>query len=129
MIILVLSLICYRLTFTGYDGKPIYFLVIGELMHFQHPFDCNCVICYYYTLLSANNLLLISLQIQIDPYLGISDDLQVYLKPEVDVRGFGSVADNQLATSLLSELRNKLYESENVIVDILVQNLANITKV
>lgn len=45
------------------------------------------------------------------------------------MRGFGSVADNQLATSLLSELRNKLYESENVIVDILVQNLANITKV
>ncbi|KAF3454137.1 hypothetical protein FNV43_RR04584 [Rhamnella rubrinervis] len=64
----------------------------------------------------------------IDPYLGICDDLQVYLKPEVDVRGFGSVADNQLAASLLSDLRNKLYESENVIVDILVQNLANITK-
>lgn len=69
------------------------------------------------------------LQVQVDPYLGISDDLQVYVKPDADVREFGSAADNQLATSVLFELRKKIYESENVIIDFLVQNLTNITKV
>lgn len=69
------------------------------------------------------------MQIQVDPYLGISDDLQVYVRPDADVREFGSAADNQLATSILFELRNKIYESENIVLDILVQNLTNITKV
>ena len=69
------------------------------------------------------------LQVQIDPYLGISDDLQVYVRPQMDIRGYGSVTDNQLATSLLLELRNKIYESENIIMDILVQNLSIITEV
>ncbi|XP_015874915.3 protein SEMI-ROLLED LEAF 2 isoform X2 [Ziziphus jujuba] len=75
-----------------------------------------------------NDFLKSSIPNDIDPYLGISDDLQVYLKPEADLREYGSVADNQLATSLLFELRNKLHESDNVIVDILVQSLTNITK-
>ncbi|GMN44036.1 hypothetical protein TIFTF001_013233 [Ficus carica] len=64
----------------------------------------------------------------VDPYLGIGDDLQVYLKPDVDARQYGSAADNQLAASILIELRNKIYESENIVIDILVQNLTNITK-
>lgn len=65
---------------------------------------------------------------EVDPYLGIGDDLQVYLKPDVDARQYGSAADNQLAASILIELRNKIYESENIVIDILVQNLTNITK-
>ncbi|PON57610.1 Coatomer beta subunit [Trema orientale] len=64
----------------------------------------------------------------VDPFLGISDDLQVYVKPDADVREYGSATDNQLATSILFQLRNKIYESENVVIDILVQNLTNITK-
>lgn len=47
----------------------------------------------------------------------------------MDIRGYGSVTDNQLATSLLLELRNKIHESENIIMDILVQNLSCITEV
>lgn len=69
------------------------------------------------------------LQIQVDPYLGFSDDLQVYVKPDADVRECGSAADNRLATSILIELRDKIYKSENVVIDILVQNLTKITKV
>ncbi|XP_059437223.1 protein SEMI-ROLLED LEAF 2 [Corylus avellana] len=64
----------------------------------------------------------------VDPYLGISVDLQVYVKPQVDSREYGSVTDNQLATSLLLELRNKIYESANIIVDILVQSLSSVTE-
>ncbi|XVE89558.1 hypothetical protein DITRI_Ditri20bG0005700 [Diplodiscus trichospermus] len=63
-----------------------------------------------------------------DPYLGISEDLQVFVRPQADVRGYGSVTDNQLASSLLLELRDKIYESNNVMMDILVQNLSTITE-
>lgn len=51
------------------------------------------------------------------------------MKPQVDIREYGSVTDNQLATSLLFELRNKIYESDNVIMDILVQSLSSVTEV
>lgn len=66
---------------------------------------------------------------QADPYLGISEDLQVFLRPQADVRGYGSVTDNQLASSLLMELRDKLDESNKVMMDILVQNLSTVTEV
>ncbi|XVF31468.1 hypothetical protein REPUB_Repub16aG0148600 [Reevesia pubescens] len=63
-----------------------------------------------------------------DPYLGISEDLQVFVRPQADVRVYGSVTDNQLASSLLLELRDKIYESNNIMMDILVQNLSTITE-
>ncbi|XP_007031156.2 PREDICTED: protein EFR3 homolog B [Theobroma cacao] len=63
-----------------------------------------------------------------DPYLGISEDLQVFVRPQADVRGYGSVTDNQLASSLLMELRDKLDESNKVMMDILVQNLSTVTE-
>lgn len=68
-------------------------------------------------------------QIQVDPYLSISDDLQVYAKADADVGKYGSVTDNQMARSLLCDLRNKIYESDNVIMEILVQFLSNVTEV
>nr|XP_011466140.1 PREDICTED: uncharacterized protein LOC101313033 isoform X1 [Fragaria vesca subsp. vesca] len=74
------------------------------------------------------NDLLKSLPSDVDPYLGISDDLQVFLRPEADITKYGSVIDNQLATSLLSDLRKKIYESDNVIREILVQFLSDITE-
>lgn len=61
--------------------------------------------------------------------MGISDDLQVYGKIHVDTREYGTAADNELAMSILSELRNKICEYKQAIVDVLVQNLAGITKV
>ncbi|EEF49964.1 conserved hypothetical protein [Ricinus communis] len=64
----------------------------------------------------------------VDPYIGISDDLQVYLKPQVDVREYGSATDNQLALSLLFELQGKIFESDKVIMDTLIQNLSNATE-
>ncbi|KAM7274041.1 hypothetical protein ACFE04_028705 [Oxalis oulophora] len=65
----------------------------------------------------------------IDPYLGINEDLQLYVKPEADVREHGSFADNQLAKSTLSQVRNKISESaDNAILDILVRNLSAVTE-
>lgn len=66
---------------------------------------------------------------QVDPFLGISDDHQVYAKIHVDVKEYGTVADNQLAMSTLSELRNKICKYHQTIKDVLVHNLANITEV
>ncbi|GMP39973.1 hypothetical protein CsSME_00010606 [Camellia sinensis var. sinensis] len=67
----------------------------------------------------------LSYKMFVDPYLGISDDFQVYVKPGADVREYGSVTDNQVATSLLFDLRNKISESDKILVDILVQNLSS----
>ncbi|GMI85043.1 EFR3 OF PLANT 4 [Hibiscus trionum] len=61
-----------------------------------------------------------------DPYLGINEDIQVFVRPQADVRGYGSVTDNRHA-SLLLELRDTIYESDNLLMDILVQNLSSIT--
>ena len=66
---------------------------------------------------------------QVDPFLSISDDYRVYAKIHVDVREYGTAADNQLACSMLSELQNKIRECQSIIRDALVHNLANVTEV
>ena len=66
---------------------------------------------------------------QVDPFLGISDDHQVYAKIHVDVKGYGTAADNQLAMSVLSVLRNKISEYLQTTKNVLVQNLTSITEV
>ncbi|CAL0320940.1 unnamed protein product [Lupinus luteus] len=65
---------------------------------------------------------------EVDPFLGISDDYQVYAKVHVDVREYGTAADNQLAMSMLSELRDKICECHETIKDVLVQGLVNVTE-
>ncbi|GLT88420.1 hypothetical protein SLE2022_064470 [Rubroshorea leprosula] len=64
----------------------------------------------------------------VDPYLCISDDFQVFVRPEADLRQYGSASDNQLASSVLFELRDKMFEPNNYIADILVRNLSSITE-
>ncbi|CAK9166722.1 unnamed protein product, partial [Ilex paraguariensis] len=66
--------------------------------------------------------------IQVDPYVGISDDFQVYAKLQADVREYGSTTDNEAAASLLFELQNRIYESEKITLEILVRNLSSITE-
>lgn len=61
--------------------------------------------------------------------MGIGDDLQIFVRPQADVKEYGSFTDNQQATSLIYELRNKVYESDKIILDIIVQNLSTIIEV
>lgn len=82
-----------------------------------------------YQIPHVNDLLKSSLGCDVDPYVDISDDFQVYVKPQANLSEFGSANDNQVASALLFELRNKICESEKIILDILVQSLSNITKV
>ncbi|XP_039058719.1 LOW QUALITY PROTEIN: protein SEMI-ROLLED LEAF 2-like [Hibiscus syriacus] len=63
-----------------------------------------------------------------DPYLGISKDFQVFVRPQADVKNYGLVTDNRLASSLLLDLRDKIYQSDDVLIDILVRNLSTITE-
>lgn len=81
-----------------------------------------------YQIPELNDLLKSLLPYDVDPYVGISDDLQVHVKAQADVRGYGSVADNQLASSLLSELQSKIFESDKVLMDILLQTLSTTTE-
>ncbi|GAV92254.1 hypothetical protein CFOL_v3_35635 [Cephalotus follicularis] len=81
-----------------------------------------------YNIPDLNNLVKSLMPSDVDPYLCIGDDLQVYAKPQADVREYGSFTDNQLASSVLVELRKIIYESNNAILDILVRNLSTITE-
>ncbi|KAM7478464.1 hypothetical protein LguiA_026677 [Lonicera macranthoides] len=81
-----------------------------------------------YQIPDLNDLLKPILECDVDPYIGISDDLQVYVKPQADVREYGSPADNQAAASLLAELRNKIFEFDKIVQEILVHSLSGITE-
>ncbi|XP_042512049.1 protein SEMI-ROLLED LEAF 2-like [Macadamia integrifolia] len=81
-----------------------------------------------YNVPDLNDLLKSVVSSHADPFLGIGDDLQLYVKPQADVRDYGSAADHQAANSLLSKLRETVHESEKVILDILVGSLSRGTE-
>ncbi|CAH9087504.1 unnamed protein product [Cuscuta europaea] len=64
----------------------------------------------------------------VDPYLGISDDYQVYMKPRADLREYGSTADNQIASEYLSEVRSKTIASLEIIQSTSAERLSRITE-
>lgn len=68
------------------------------------------------------------LKSDVDNYLGISDDFQVYIKPQADIKEYSSDHDNQLATTILLNLQNKMLKSYETIVNILIHKLSTITE-
>ncbi|XP_061361425.1 protein SEMI-ROLLED LEAF 2 [Gastrolobium bilobum] len=84
--------------------------------------------CKIYQIHDLNDMFASLAISEVDPFLGISDDHQVYAKTHVDVREYGTAADNQLAISILSELRNNICKCHKIAQDVLVHNLANITE-
>ncbi|CAN1356771.1 Protein SEMI-ROLLED LEAF 2 [Linum perenne] len=81
-----------------------------------------------YQVSDLNDLLKPMLPENVDPYLGISDDLQIYVKPQADLKEFGSFTDNSLALSVLTELQRKISESDTAVMNILVLNLSTTTE-
>lgn len=69
------------------------------------------------------------LRYQVDPYLGINDELQVYVKPHTEVRFHYSLADNEEAAAMLAESKQKIFESNAIILDMIVQSLSRFTEV
>ncbi|KHN23226.1 hypothetical protein glysoja_046386, partial [Glycine soja] len=68
--------------------------------------------CKIYQIHDLNDVFASLPMSDVDPFLSISDDYRVYAKIHVDVREYGTAADNQLACSVLSELQNKRRECE-----------------
>ncbi|CAN0914074.1 Protein SEMI-ROLLED LEAF 2 [Linum grandiflorum] len=81
-----------------------------------------------YQVPNLNDLLKPLLSDNVDPYLGISDDLQIYIKPKADLKEFGSFTDNSLALSVLTELQRKISESDTAVMNILVLHLSTTTE-
>ncbi|XAR52684.1 hypothetical protein NMG60_11020874 [Bertholletia excelsa] len=81
-----------------------------------------------YQIPDLNALVKSLVECDVDPYLAISDDFQVFVKSRADLREYGSVSDNQMATALLLDLRNKICDTDKILLDTLVQNLSSIVE-
>ncbi|KAK6143845.1 hypothetical protein DH2020_024193 [Rehmannia glutinosa] len=81
-----------------------------------------------YHIAETHNLRNLLLESDVDPYIGISDDFQVYVKSEFEVKDYGSASDNEEALSTLVQLRDKANESDKIVLAILVESLSTITK-
>ncbi|XP_071697859.1 protein SEMI-ROLLED LEAF 2-like [Rutidosis leptorrhynchoides] len=81
-----------------------------------------------YQIPDIGDLLQPVLKSDIDNYLGISDDFQVYIKPRADIKEYCSDHDNQAANALLAKLQSKICKSYEKIIDILVDKLSSVTK-
>ncbi|XP_039142898.1 protein SEMI-ROLLED LEAF 2-like isoform X2 [Dioscorea cayenensis subsp. rotundata] len=64
---------------------------------------------------------------EVDPYLGVGDDTQVYTKYQADIKDYGSDIDQQAVTSSLINLRKVVSKTEEHIFDIIVRVLASST--
>ncbi|GFP82680.1 probable phenylalanine--tRNA ligase beta subunit [Phtheirospermum japonicum] len=64
----------------------------------------------------------------VDPYVGIGDDFQAYVKSQCEVKDYGSAFDNEEALSALVELQDKAFESDKTVLSILAESLSTITK-
>ncbi|KAL2325592.1 hypothetical protein Fmac_024650 [Flemingia macrophylla] len=84
--------------------------------------------CKLYQIHDLNDVFASLPMSDVDPFLSISDDYQIYAKIHADARDYGTAADNRLARSILSELPNKIHECCQIIKDALVHNLANVTE-
>lgn len=64
-----------------------------------------------------------------DPYVGITDDFQVYVKHQYAEKNYGTASDNEEASTTLLQLRDKAYESDRVVFSTLVESLSAVTQV
>ncbi|KAJ0979921.1 hypothetical protein J5N97_015395 [Dioscorea zingiberensis] len=63
----------------------------------------------------------------VDPYLGVSDDMQVYTKCQADLKEYGSDSDQQAAMSSLTHLRKPVSETDHIIFATVVRVLSSST--
>ncbi|XP_073045455.1 protein SEMI-ROLLED LEAF 2-like isoform X1 [Primulina eburnea] len=81
-----------------------------------------------YRIADSHDLFNMLLENDVDPFIGISDGYQVYLKPHVEVKDYGSASNNDEASSILTKLRDKAYESDKLVFGMLSDSLSGITK-
>lgn len=66
---------------------------------------------------------------QVDPYLRIGEDLQIYVRSQSDLNVFGSDIDREAAVLKLADLRKTVGNSDLHLLDIIIQELSKITDV
>ncbi|GER48585.1 ARM repeat superfamily protein [Striga asiatica] len=81
-----------------------------------------------YHIAETCNLVNLLVDSDVDPHIGISDDFQVYVKSQSEVKDYGSASDNEEALLTLVNLRGKSQESDKVVLSLLVESLSTITK-
>ncbi|KAL5218451.1 hypothetical protein ABZP36_019135 [Zizania latifolia] len=64
----------------------------------------------------------------IDPYLRIGEDLQLYVRLQSDLGNFGSDSDQEIARSVISDCRTKVGINDQRILDVIVCALCNLTE-
>uniref|UniRef100_A0A0D9VT81 Uncharacterized protein n=1 Tax=Leersia perrieri TaxID=77586 RepID=A0A0D9VT81_9ORYZ len=63
-----------------------------------------------------------------DPYLRIGEDLQLYVRLQSDLGNYGSDSDQEIARSVLSECRTKVRINDHQVFDVIASALCNLTK-
>lgn len=77
-----------------------------------------------YQMTDLTDSLKVLISSNVDPYLRIGDDLQIYVKPHSDLKTFGSETDQQAAKSMLADLRKMMVEASQHVIDIIVRDLS-----
>lgn len=67
--------------------------------------------------------------LQIDPYLRIGEDLQLYVRLQSDLGTYGSESDQEVARSMLSDCREKVGINDQRVLDVIASALFNFTEV
>ncbi|CAO2836520.1 unnamed protein product [Amaranthus hypochondriacus] len=81
-----------------------------------------------YHMLDLSDLLRSQVPSDVDPFLCINEDHQVFVKSEEDIGQYGSAIDSQAAISFLSELREK-HKNDKIMLGIIVRHLCCTVKV
>lgn len=104
---------------------------ICKILKSQLPGDVSSlsVLFQFKYNISMKVVLIRSSKFQVDPYLFIGDDLQLHVKPQANMKDFGSSSDSQMATSMLFEMRSKVELSNTIITDVVAKNLSKASKV
>jgi hypothetical protein len=75
----------------------------------------------------SENVLLNAMQM--DPYLRIGDDLQLYVRLQSDLGSYGSESDQEVAKSMLSDCRTKVGINDQRVLDVIASALSNFIEV
>lgn len=72
---------------------------------------------------------MLSIFLQIDSYLRIGEDLQLYVRLQSDLGSYGSESDQDVARSVLSDCRKKVGINYQRVLDVIACALSNLTEV
>jgi hypothetical protein len=67
--------------------------------------------------------------LQVDPYLRIGEDLQLYVRLQSDLGSYGSESDQEVAKSILSDSRTKVGINGQRVLDVIASALSSFAEV